>query len=89
MSCFGVDTSAKELVDLVGFPENFFDVHALDGCEAVFDEEGVRLPILGAGAAVHCCEVFKSGQVEGLVEGSSQREGKEYEGHEQHCDGGM
>ena len=50
-----------------------FDVDALDGREAVLDEEGVGLPVGRAGAAVRRCEVWGGGEVQGCCE----REGKE------------
>ena len=71
---FGIGALGDELVHLVGSLEHAFNVDALDGREAVFDEEGVGLPVGRAGAAVRRCEVRGGG---GVVEGRCEREGKE------------
>ena len=78
-----------EFVKLVGVFENFFNVDSLNGCEAVFDEEGVGLPIRRIGAAVCRCEIFERWEVDGRVEGSCKCQGEERKEDGQHCDRGM
>lgn len=56
---FGIGSSGKKFVHLVRSSDHFFDIDALDRREAVFDEKGVGLPFLRAGAAVCRCEVFE------------------------------
>ena len=65
LDCFAMSALSKEFVRFVGFSEKLFNVDALDCREAVFDEEGVGLPVLGAGAAVCRCKVFEAVYVEG------------------------
>ena len=69
--------------------EDLFDVDALDGGEAVFDEEGVGLPVLRIGAAVRGREVSEGVEVEGGIEGSCEGQGKEGQEDESHGDRGL
>ena len=69
--------------------EDLFDVDALDGGEAVFDEEGVGLPVLRIGAAVRGREVSEGVEVEGGIEGSCKGQGKEGQEDESHGDRGL
>ena len=78
----------NELERYVGFLEDFFDVQALDCGVAVFDEEGVRLPVWGVGAAVCCCEIPEGTKVQGQVEGSSDCQSRKEDKNKQHHDRG-
>ena len=49
----------NELERYIGFPEDVFYVQPLDCSVAVFNEEGVRLPVWGIGAAVCRCEILE------------------------------
>ena len=69
--CTVMSVPGNELERFVGFPEDFFYVQALDCGVAVFDEEGVRLPLFRVGAAVCCCEIPERTKVQGQIEGSS------------------
>ena len=78
LPCLGVGAWGDEFVDFVRFLENLFEVDALDCGEAIFDEEGVGLPVLRAGTAICRCEVFDGVQVGERVEGSCKcRQGRE------------
>ena len=80
----------EEFVEFGGFVEDLVDVDALNGGEAVFDEEGVGLPIGRIGAAVRRREVFHGGQADGRrVEGSCKCQGKQRKEDAQHGDRGM
>ena len=75
--CFAMSALSKEFVRFVRFSEKLFDVDALDCRVAVFDEEGVGLPVLGLGAALCRCEVREGVYVERRVEGSCECQAKE------------
>ena len=62
---FGLTGSAlsDEFVEFVGIPEHSLNVGALDCGIAVFHEEGVGLPVWGAGAAIYRCNVLDAGYV--------------------------
>ena len=82
---FGVGSSGNKFVHVVRPSDNFFDIDALDGREAVLDEKGVGLPVLPAGAAFRRCEVFKGVYIEGRFDGSRMRESKEKDEDTKHC----
>ena len=77
LECFAMSALSKEFVRFIRFSEKLFDVDSLDCRIAVFDEEGVGLPVLGLGAALCRCKVREGLYVERNVEGSCECQAKE------------